>query len=852
MNTTWTRIRRLATREDGFTMIVAIMVLFIASLLVTAAFVSTGGDARLTGNNTNQKKAYYAAMAGISAYKYQLNTNASYWKKCPSIKETAVAEDSEEKYKVKTVPAEHKTESECKEEKQDAILESEGSAVGTFRIESTGIYGTGANRVTRSLVATFTHPGFLDYVYLTNYEIEDPAAQEPEPTNCEHYYAERKTLGLLGEPPNGCGKIEFAPEDKVNGPMHTNDAAAICASSSSEPTFGRSKSDKIEMNGGYYSAGGSCKDTPDFVGTYTTSGPTLTPPETDSELLETADLTFKGRTSIELKKGNPNTISVINKEGVSVGTQDFPANGVIYVENEGSCPIKYTPYNTNYTGEEDCGNVYVKGEYTESLTIAAQNDVIINGPITTTSETAEKKPTGSGTLGLIATNFVRIYHPVKQTYVATSASASQKNSEKETATIKGSLTTTATFKASLTEAATIKESLTTAATISNSGRESPTTTSTSRKEGTGSGGKTCTPASEWEYISSLSGNEKCANTKCSSGTYMSGEGKCAKCNTGYTYLTSEKKCANEKCNTGETYLTGKYECAKCPTGDSYNTSTKECETQNCNANETYLTGEYKCASCPTGDSYIATEKKCQTQNCNTGETYLTGEYKCASCPTGDSYVATEKKCATQNCNTGETYLTGEYKCASCPTGDSYVATEKKCATVLCSSGYTYVGNYLCKGCTGNGETYEPVKEKCEKCSTNDTYAGSAECKYENSASGCDAENVDAAEDPNQWGSHKNKWGWLESPYIDAAILSTHHSFIVDNFDCGKHVGTLNMWGAIAQFWRGPVGSGEHGYTKNYEYDERLKTNQPPDFLTPTSSELKLSRVTAAPASMGEA
>jgi len=89
----------------------------------------------------------------------------------------------------------------------------------------------------------------------------------------------------------------------------------------------------------------------------------------------------------------------------------------------------------------------------------------------------------------------------------------------------------------------------------------------------------------------------------------------------------------------------------------------------------------------------------------------------------------------------------------------------------------------------------------------------------------------------------------EDLVVDAAILSTKHSWIVDNYLCGSSLGTLTVWGSIAQFWRGPVGSGAtHGFTtKNYNYDERLATNQPPSFLSPTTTGAwKVERETAPP------
>jgi Tfp pilus assembly protein PilX len=75
--------------------------------------------------------------------------------------------------------------------------------------------------------------------------------------------------------------------------------------------------------------------------------------------------------------------------------------------------------------------------------------------------------------------------------------------------------------------------------------------------------------------------------------------------------------------------------------------------------------------------------------------------------------------------------------------------------------------------------------------------------------------------------------------IDAAILSIDHSFIVDNYDCGNALGHLDVTGAIAQRYRGAVGTGSGssrtGFLKNYWYDDRLKYRSPPHFLNPVDS-----------------
>lgn len=77
--------------------------------------------------------------------------------------------------------------------------------------------------------------------------------------------------------------------------------------------------------------------------------------------------------------------------------------------------------------------------------------------------------------------------------------------------------------------------------------------------------------------------------------------------------------------------------------------------------------------------------------------------------------------------------------------------------------------------------------------------------------------------------------------IDAAILSVAHTFMVQNYDKGSaNRGTLTVNGAIAQKFRGPVGTGSGasmttGYGKDYNYDERFRYTAPPKFLSPVTT-----------------
>jgi Tfp pilus assembly protein PilX len=404
-----TILRRLSRDEQGFTMIIALIALIVGGLLAAAALVAATQDVTLTSTSINQQKAYSAALAGINRYKYQLSAEPNYWATCPE-PEGTVTGAAAETYKVKTLPSTSwvaKGNTKCKSGTQLSIIETADSASGTFRIESTGkISGSkcGAQECERSIVATFTHPGYLNYVYLSNFEEADPETTGKSEAECELYHEEREEKGLGST----CISFPWIPADKIEGPFHTNDRADISGS----PVFGRSgHNDAIEMNRGYY--GG----TPKFEGSgYTENGATLLPPEVSAtELLTEAEDKFAGRTIITLE-GNK---MKVQSEGVTKTSVPFPSNGVIAVVNSSAgCAYKYkaleTMYDTEATEATGCGDVYIKGTYSASLTVIAQNDVVIIGNLTTEGGESGGAPTGNATLGLIAIEHARLYHPIKE------------------------------------------------------------------------------------------------------------------------------------------------------------------------------------------------------------------------------------------------------------------------------------------------------------------------------------------------------------------------------------------------------------------------------------------------------
>jgi len=425
-----TRRTRPLVREDaGFTMIFAIMVLLISGLLVVGAFTAVDQDIHLTNTNTAEDKAYDAALAGLQVYLSNLNTNSNYWNECPHTPESGsektpvkVPGTTDETYTYETVGSSRAVGEKCVSSEPASVIESASvTANGTFRVKAVGEAPTGesatgkTNFAKRTVVATFSHPGFLNYVFFSNFEVEDPSTTGANQEHCENYYEERKTKGYLTE----CPAIPWVPEDEVNGPFHTNDAAAICAEGTKEPSFGSIKSDLVEFRQKTYAwtIQGTCKDKPLIKGKEVTGGVAkLTPPESSEELLKAAEDKFVGRTVIELEGNKMRVVNAAHPESEVI---PFPPGGVVYVENKNTakCP-KYSPFTNNedYENDAECGDVYVKGKYNESLTIGAADNVIIVGNLyeeTTNDESRE--PTGAGVLGLIATEFVRVFHPVKCT-----------------------------------------------------------------------------------------------------------------------------------------------------------------------------------------------------------------------------------------------------------------------------------------------------------------------------------------------------------------------------------------------------------------------------------------------------
>ncbi|MDX6626662.1 MAG: hypothetical protein QOE56_1651 [Solirubrobacterales bacterium] len=455
--------------EAGFTMIAVMLGLSLVVALSLVGVAAVTGDIHLSRNDLDHRRAYEAAKAGVNDYLYHLHKDTGYWARCTNVKPENNAVNQQGStakrrpmpgntggtYAIELLPAAGQAQyTQCKPETTAtataSMLEPTGPMKGTFRIRSNGFSGG----VKSSITTTFKPATFLDYVYFTQRETLDPVTYGyPNPSaeltgvnsQCSKPLQERdlqanvkplKEAGRNSAPipnvkdKNGnsiyCVVISFVKGDSINGPMHTNDSFVISGS----PTLGRSPADPVEVSGppkGWFSTkevpqSGSSEtgSSSNFKGTFTANAPVINPPPSNSALKTIAGLKFSGQVRICLNGGN---ITVGAGKTCTESIQysgPIPANGVVYVEGT-ACPTVYSPFTATYPATSTCGNAYIHGEYSGQLTLATENDIIVDGSLV---------HSGEGVLGLVANNFVRVYHPFSSNETSTELGRNECNGGK--------------------------------------------------------------------------------------------------------------------------------------------------------------------------------------------------------------------------------------------------------------------------------------------------------------------------------------------------------------------------------------------------------------------------------------
>lgn len=394
--------------QQGFTTVTLMGVLAVGGLLVAAGFAAVDPDISMSRQDQDYKQAYGAAESGLQWYLNSLGTNNNYYVTCntglpnPSPGQAAPVNqqwngsgvdpriwrnlpDEEATYTVELLPAPGRTA--CVPNDQYSMVDPNGN----MRLRVTGR----SRGQTRSVLATLRRRNFIDFVYFTNYETLDPAAYSNPVTaeaNCAKYRASRV----------GCTEIRFTDVDDQLGPVHTNDNFLVCGT----PQFGRTQRDRVEASSGAEMFVEACPSDPDVRGTPDHPAVSLGLPPSNLAIKDVAatDYRFLGHTTIVLQGTSMLVTNVQRWPDGLAHSVPLPTNGVIWAGASGTCTATYDRSQDYSFNPATCGDIWVKGTYGSDLTIAADNDIVINGHL--------DKGSDGLLLGLIANNFVRVYHPV--------------------------------------------------------------------------------------------------------------------------------------------------------------------------------------------------------------------------------------------------------------------------------------------------------------------------------------------------------------------------------------------------------------------------------------------------------
>jgi type II secretory pathway pseudopilin PulG len=406
-------MRKKLSGQRGFTTVTLMGVLMVGGLLVMAVFTAVNPDIALTRSDQDSKQAYAAAESGLQWYLNSLNGNNSYYTLCdnpPAPNGTEVAPvnqvypttplktfkwrnlpGEQAKYAIELIPAEGRPL--CTTDQYSMV-----DRYGNLRLRISGR----SRGKTRTINATLRRLNFLDYIYFTDFETLDPVATSDPDTAATECAQPR---ALRDSPP--CLEIQFADADAILGPMHTNDNILVCGS----PQLGRELADRIEINGPRPVESAGCGSAaPDYKGTLIYPAGELEMPPSNGAIqsLALSGYVFNGRTEIQLNGTSMSVKNAARWPDNAFHPVSLPSNGVIYVANNGACTSGYVHDQTYSSEQAACGNAWVKGTYSQDLTIAAANDIVINGNLERTSDEL--------LLGLVANNFVRVYHPVNWSF----------------------------------------------------------------------------------------------------------------------------------------------------------------------------------------------------------------------------------------------------------------------------------------------------------------------------------------------------------------------------------------------------------------------------------------------------
>jgi hypothetical protein len=453
-------LRRRLESARGDSGMALITVLGIGAFLTLIMFAATGfavNQVKQVRNDQDWNGALAAAQAGVDEYIARLNSDGTYWRygnpaspysagSTLSLPTGAAANSAFTGWV--GIPG-TVTRGYFRYDVDNTIFTSQG----ILKLRSSGKVG----KEIRTVEVQIRRRGFIDYLYFTDYDTKDPAAYDTvvgdsytptvAETNC-HKHAYEGRVDAINGVNTGCTSIRFIGSggvtDIIKGPLHSNDSFYTCGSPQFQGATSTSWNDPAKVR---YKKDTGCSGSPVF----STSGdpkyasPLTMPPSNNSIRKEVDPLyaspigcLYVGPTSIVLNSAGSGSMTVTSpytKNGgpayCGVGANlALPANGVIYVESVPAVPDAYTrstpspvcinagagnslgyPQSTDMSSYGcKTGDVFLEGTLKGQLTIAAENNIVATWHIDYAGGAS-----GTDLLGLVANNYIEVYHPVKCT-----------------------------------------------------------------------------------------------------------------------------------------------------------------------------------------------------------------------------------------------------------------------------------------------------------------------------------------------------------------------------------------------------------------------------------------------------
>ncbi|MBG6238960.1 hypothetical protein IWX78_001939 [Mycetocola sp. CAN_C7] len=255
--------------EEGAALVMVIVLGAVMMMVAGTAITIAVSGARSSKTSEDWNAALAAAYAGVEEYQNRLANDSTYSKygnPASTFSSTSASNVALPSAPVNpafgvgvadtwaTVPGSDGLASFRYE-----VDNSRYSASGILTLRSTGRVGTS----TRTVVADLKQKGFIDFLYFTNFEVRDPSMGG---ASCTPTYS--------WDVPNSCTKIQFAANDEINGPMHSNDTLSLCGTFKGEVTTANNRTPNYEK---------ACSS-PTFEAGAPKTGQTLPMPPTNAEM----------------------------------------------------------------------------------------------------------------------------------------------------------------------------------------------------------------------------------------------------------------------------------------------------------------------------------------------------------------------------------------------------------------------------------------------------------------------------------------------------------------------------------------------------------------------------------------